>query len=323
VDRAAHSHWDRYGKPDDTASCWIRTAQLQTSGSMVLPRVGWEVIVEFLEGNPDRPLVTGRVYNARFMPPYALPEGKSRTAIQTASSPGGSGRNEIRMEDKAGAEEMHVGAQKDTTLVTANDKTVSVAVDASKDVKVDSTTTIGADQTIQVTNGYQSTVKAAQTVSVGGNRTVEVNAVYGLTSGGASATSVGGTHFEMDGSPLQALLALAVKAATEAAQAEAQQALQQLDQAVQAKVDQVMGPIHQIQQQAESVKAGMDAVSNGNLAGAADAFGAAAGMPGPDQFAGSLDRGGGGGGEAARGAPAGGGWGRDDAQAGGGWERDG
>jgi type VI secretion system secreted protein VgrG len=148
----AQFHWDRYGKRDDTAACWMRVAQLQTSGSMVLPRVGWEVIVEFLEGNPDRPIITGRVFNGRFMPPYALPEGKSRTAIQTASSPGGKGRNEIRTEDKAGSEEMKVGSQKDTTLATANNKTVSTAVDSSKNVGVNSTTTIGADQTVKVTS---------------------------------------------------------------------------------------------------------------------------------------------------------------------------
>src|SRR5262249_39069352 len=113
----------------------------------------------------------------------------------------------------------------------------------------------------------------------------------GLTSGGASATSVGGTHFEMDGDPIQGLLSLAVKTVTEAAKAEAEQALKQLDKAVEAKVDQVMGPINQVQQQAERVKAGMDAVSNGDLSGAADAFGAAAGMPGPEKFAADLDRG--------------------------------
>src|SRR6185312_9685208 len=144
----------------------------------------------------------------------------------------GQGRNEIRMEDKAGAEEMKIHAQKDTTLATANNKTISTAVDSSKNVGASSTLTVGANQTIKVTNGYQNTVKAAQSVSIGGSRKAEVNAVYGLTSGGASTTSVGGTHFEMDGNPIQALLALAVKAVTEAAKAEVEQNLKQLDKAV-------------------------------------------------------------------------------------------
>ncbi|MGH7295684.1 MAG: type VI secretion system Vgr family protein, partial [Polyangiaceae bacterium] len=91
-------HWDLVGKNDDKSTAWMRVAQLQTSGSMMLPRIGWEVVVEFLEGDPDRPIVTGRLYNGAFMPPYALPEGKTRTSIQTASTPGGGGSNEIRFE---------------------------------------------------------------------------------------------------------------------------------------------------------------------------------------------------------------------------------
>src|SRR5262249_7164473 len=149
-------HWDRYAKNDDTASCWMRTSQQQTSGSMILPRVGWEVIVEFLEGNPDRPIVTGRMYNGKFMPPYALPEGKSRTAIKTHTSPGGKGINEIRMEDKAGSEEVKIASQKDTTLATANNKTTAIAANGTKNVKVNSTITVGADQTVKVTNGYKN-----------------------------------------------------------------------------------------------------------------------------------------------------------------------
>jgi type VI secretion system secreted protein VgrG len=274
-------HWDHYGKKDDSASCWMRVSQQQTSGSMILPRLGWEVIIEFLEGNPDRPMITGRVFNGNFMPPYALPEGKSRTALQTSSSPGGGGTNEIRMEDKAGSEEVAITSHKDTTLATGNNKTTSTAVDESKDVKVNSTVTIGADETVKVTNGYLNTVKAAQSASIGGNRKIEVNAVYGLTSGGASTTSVGGNQFEMDGDPIKALLALAVKAVTDAAKAEAAKAMQQLDQAVSSKVNQVMGPINDVQARAAAVGTAMDAVSNGDLGAAAGAVSAASGVPTP------------------------------------------
>jgi type VI secretion system secreted protein VgrG len=274
-------HWDRYGKRDDKSSCWMRISQQQTSGSMILPRLGWEVIVEFLEGNPDRPIVTGRVFNGKFMPPYALPEGKSRTALQTSSSPGGKGTNEIRMEDKAGSEEVKIGSQKDTTLATGNNKTTATAANETKNVKVNSTVTIGADETVKVTNGYKNTVGAAQSAAIGGNRKVEVNAVYGLTSGGASATSVGGNQFEMDGDPIKALLALAVKAATDAAKAEAAKAMKQLDKAVSDKVNQVMGPIKDVQAKAEKVGAAMDAVSKGDLGAAAGAVSAASGIPTP------------------------------------------
>lgn len=317
-------HWDRYGKEDDKASCWMRVTQPQTSGSMILPRVGWEVIVEFLEGNPDRPVITGRVWNGQFMPPYALPEGKSRTALQTASSPGGKGTNEIRMEDKAGSEEVKIAAQKDTTLATGNNKTTSVASNATKNVKVNSTTTIGADQSLKVTNGFKDTVSAAQSTSVGGNRTVEVNAVYGLTSGGASATSVGGNQFEMDGNPIKALLALAVKAATDAAKAEAQKAMKQLDAAVKSKVDQVMGPIKDVQAKAENIGKAMDAVSKGDLGAAAGAMSAASGMPTPPAVGAAMKAaalGGGGGADAGGGAADRGGGGGDRVAKGGGADR--
>jgi type VI secretion system secreted protein VgrG len=278
-------HWDRLGQGDDKSSCWIRTAQQQTSGSMMLPRVDWEVIVEFLEGNPDRPIVTGRVFNGSFPPPYALPEGKARTAIGSTSSPGGGGRNQIRMDDKAGSEEVAINSQKDTSIATANDKTKSTAANESKNVAVNTTLTVGGNQSTKITNGFQNGVKASQTVSVGGNRTVEINAVYGMTSGGASTTSVGGNQMEMDGNPIQALLSLAVKAATAAAQAEAAKAMQSLDQAVSSKVDQVMGPINDVAAQAGQVGAAMDAVSNGNFGAMASAAQAASGIPGPGDVA--------------------------------------
>ncbi|MEZ4311714.1 MAG: type VI secretion system tip protein TssI/VgrG [Polyangiaceae bacterium] len=281
-------HWDRYAAPDDTASCWMRVAQPQTGGSMILPRVGWEVLVDFAEGNPDRPTIAGRVYNGRHMPPYALPEGKSRTTLQTASSPGGGGRNEIRIEDKAGSEEVMVQSQKNTTLATGNNKTKSTAVHETKNVGVDAELTVGANQAVKVTNGYLSGVAGSQTLSVSGNRTVEVNAVIGLSSGGASGTTVGGNQMEMDGNPIKALLALAVKAAKEAVEKEVERVMEALDKAVSDKVEQVMGPIEDLQNQAAAVGSAMQAVSNGDLSGAADALNGAGMLPSADDLGGSM-----------------------------------
>lgn len=281
-------HWDRYGKRDDSATFWMRVAQPQTSGSMILPRIGWEVIIEFLEGNPDRPIITGRVYNGKNMPPYALPEGKSRTSLQTNVSPGGGGTNEIRFEDKAGSEEIMMNAHKDTTLNTANNKKKSVGVNESRSVAVDSSLTVGGNQDVKITNGYLNTVGGSQSVSVGGNRAVEINAVYGLTVGGSSETSVGGNQMEMDGNPIQALLTLALKAATEAAQAAAAKQLQKLDAAVTAKVNQVMGPINQLESQVQAVSQGMDALANGDLGAAASTLAAASGLPTPAMVGRSL-----------------------------------
>jgi type VI secretion system secreted protein VgrG len=291
-------HWDLGPEQDDKASCWMRVGQLQTSGSVILPRIGWEVIVEFLEGNPDRPIVSGRLYNGVFMPPYQLPEGKTRTALMTRTTPGGAGANEIRFEDKAGSEEIRIQAQYDQTITTANNKTKNVGNNETRTVKVNSETSVGADQTVKITKGAQSAVGADESITVGGNRSVEVNAVTALNVGGSSTTSVGGKHFEMDGNPLKALLALAAAKAAEVAKAKAAEALAKIDAAVQSKVDQVMGPINNLTAQAQQIGQGMQAVANGDLGAAAPLMAQAAGLPMPDGFASSL---GGGGGEAARG----------------------
>ncbi|WP_437708762.1 type VI secretion system tip protein TssI/VgrG [Sorangium sp. So ce448] len=281
-------HWDRHGESDDTASCWIRVAQPQASGAILLPRVGWEVIVEFLEGNPDRPVVTGRVFNGRFRPPYALPDAKSRSALRTSSSPGGSGANEIRLEDRAGHEEISIRSQRNTTLATANNKTRSTGVNESKSVKVDARLTVGADQKIQVTNGYLATVDGAQTTSVAGNRSVQVNAVYGLTAAGASVTTVGGAQKEMTGNPVSALLALAANAPTEAAKAEARRALAALDRTAVAKVNQMMVPVHALERQLGELGAAMDAMNVGDMAATTKALDAVASLPSPAAFGASL-----------------------------------
>ena len=99
-------HWDREGKSDENSSCWIRVSQLWAGknwGGMFIPRIGQEVIVEFLEGDPDQPIITGRVYNADKMPPYPLPDNQTRSTVKSNSTKGGGGFNEIRFEDKKAA----------------------------------------------------------------------------------------------------------------------------------------------------------------------------------------------------------------------------
>jgi type VI secretion system secreted protein VgrG len=119
-----HFHWDRAGKRDENSSCWIRVAQPWAGnrwGVLFLPRIGQEVVVEFLEGDPDRPLVTGSVYNAEQMPPYELPEHKTRSALKTLSSQGGEGWNEIRFEDRKGEEQIFLHAERDQDSRTRHD----------------------------------------------------------------------------------------------------------------------------------------------------------------------------------------------------------
>jgi type VI secretion system secreted protein VgrG len=121
-------HWDRDGKRDENSSCWIRVAQSWAGarwGSIFIPRIGQEVVVEFLEGDPDQPLITGSVYNNRNKPPYKLPAHMTQSGIKTQSTKGGTAQdyNELRFEDEKGKEEIHLQAQKDFTSEVENDST--------------------------------------------------------------------------------------------------------------------------------------------------------------------------------------------------------
>ncbi|MBC2695371.1 MAG: type VI secretion system tip protein VgrG [Desulfobacteraceae bacterium] len=118
-------HWDREGKKDEKSSCWIRVSSDFAGaehGCIFTPRIGQEVIVRFLEGDPDQPIITGRVYNAATMPPYTLPDKKTKSAIKTNSSFGGDGFNEIRFEDAKGDEEIFVHAEKEMNIRVKNNR---------------------------------------------------------------------------------------------------------------------------------------------------------------------------------------------------------
>ena len=291
-------HWDTSGIGDDHASCWMRVGQLQTSGSLALPRVNWEVIIEFLEGNPDRPVVSGRLYNGIFMPPYALPDGATRTSLQTSSSPGGGGTNEIRFEDKAGSEEIMVHSQYNTTVNAANNRDRTIGVNDTLTVGSNATYDIGANQEIKIANGHKCSIGGSQSVTVGGNRSQEVNAVSGLTVGGDASTTVGAMHFEMNGSPLAGLIATVSAAAAAAAQAKAAEAIGKVQGAVQGKIDQTLGPINDLANQAGQMDSAMSAMANGDLAASAALTTAAAGLPNASAVMGAI----GGGPAAAQGA---------------------
>jgi type VI secretion system secreted protein VgrG len=159
-----HFHWDQLGKKDENDSCWVRVSQGWAGkqwGALFLPRIGQEVVVSFLEGNPDRPLVTGSVYNAEQTLPYTLPDDQTKSTVKSNSSKGGGGFNEIRFEDKKDSEEIYVHAQKDHKAEILHDQT----------------TTIGNDQTITVKNNRTTTIQEKdETLIVDkGNRTVKVN----------------------------------------------------------------------------------------------------------------------------------------------------
>lgn len=284
-------HWDRRGNHTTGASCWVRVAQLQTSGSMVLPRVDWEVVVEFIDGDPDQPIVTGRLFNGRFGPPYQLPEGKTRTSLQSASSPGGGGRNEIRFEDAAGSEEMMVNSQYNTLVAAANNRKKNITRNETQTIGNNAQLEVGGDQSLTITGGYETTVTGAHDTKVDGNRKMEVNAVYGLTTTGASKTTIGGNWMSMVGSPLDALIALGVSKAADVISAQADKAFQAVSAQAQGAIDQAMGAVAGLTSQTDAIQEGMDAMANGKMAASAGVLGGAAALPGAGDMLNSLAQG--------------------------------
>jgi len=124
-------HWDRLGENNENSSCWVRVSQSWAGkgwGSIVVPRIGQEVVVSFLDGNPDKPLITGQVYNASNMPPYDLPANQTQSGIKTRSSKegGASTFNELRFEDKKDAEEIYIHAQKDFNTEINENRSVTI-----------------------------------------------------------------------------------------------------------------------------------------------------------------------------------------------------
>jgi type VI secretion system secreted protein VgrG len=156
-------YWDRDGKKDQNSSCWLRVSQDWAGknwGSVFIPRIGQEVIVEFLEGDPDRPIITGRVYNAEQMPPYTLPDNQTQSGVKTRSSSGGgtSNYNELRFEDKMGSELILVHAEKDLQTEVEHDETRSVKHDRTTTITNNETKTIEqGNESIELNQGNQTT----------------------------------------------------------------------------------------------------------------------------------------------------------------------
>jgi type VI secretion system secreted protein VgrG len=192
-------HWDRRGKRDEGSSCWVRVSQAwagQGYGSMWIPRIGHEVIVDFLEGDPDRPIITGRVYHGNNAPPYPLPDEKTRSTIKSDSSPGGGGSNELRFEDAKGREELYLHAQKDLTVATENDKNQTVGHDETLQVGHDRGLKIGHDQRETIGNDRTISVGANHGETIGASMTISVAAELAEQVGGSASFTVGGSKSE-------------------------------------------------------------------------------------------------------------------------------
>ncbi|HXI29321.1 MAG TPA: type VI secretion system tip protein TssI/VgrG, partial [Vicinamibacterales bacterium] len=196
-------HWDRYGKKDDKSSCWIRVSHPWAGkgwGAVATPRIGQEVIVDFLEGDPDQPIITGRVYNAEQMPPWGLPGNKTQSGFLTRSSSGGSpaNANAIRFEDKAGSEQVWIHAEKnqdievehDETHWVGHDRTKTIDHDETSHIKHDRTETVDNNETITVHGQRTETVDKNETITIHQNRTETVDANETISIGGNRTISV-------------------------------------------------------------------------------------------------------------------------------------
>jgi type VI secretion system secreted protein VgrG len=178
-----HFHWDRYGKFDDDSSCWIRVSQIWAGkgwGGMHIPRVGQEVIVEFLEGDPDRPIITGRVYNGVETPPYALPANKNISTLKSESTKGGNGFNEVKMDDTKGKELVYIQAEKDRTVLVKNDNT--------ENIKHDESIEIGNDRKSKIVKNDTRTIGENETVKIGKKLSINVGEEVSFVCGSASIT---------------------------------------------------------------------------------------------------------------------------------------
>jgi type VI secretion system secreted protein VgrG len=176
-------HWDRFGKRNEDSSCWIRVAQNWAAkrwGFVFLPRIGQEVVVGFLEGDPDQPLVTGCVYNADQMPPYSLPDFKTMSVLRTNTTKGGGGCNELHFEDKKGEEEVYIHA--------SNEFNIHVTKDRHETVK--------GERHLEVYKDRTESVRKSRYLAVGGDDAARIGADLSRQIGGNLIVQVGQSHAE-------------------------------------------------------------------------------------------------------------------------------
>ncbi|WP_350313054.1 type VI secretion system tip protein VgrG [Dickeya fangzhongdai] len=169
--------WDRYGASDDQSSCWVRVSQGWAGGQyglIAIPRIGHEVVVSFLDGDPDQPIVTGRTFHATNPSPYPLPANKTRTSLRTSTHKG-AGFNELRFEDQAGQEEVFIHAQKDMNTVVLNNRSTAVNASHTENVGGDQTVVVQHNQTVSVKENQVTEIQGEQTVAVTKNRNTTVN----------------------------------------------------------------------------------------------------------------------------------------------------
>ena len=179
-------HWDRDGKRDASSSCWLRVASSWAGnryGSVVIPRVGMEVLVTFLEGDPDQPLISGCLYHAEHVPPYELPANKTRSVFKSLSTPDGRGYNELRIEDRAGQEQIFIHAQRDWDENIEHDQKIHVGNERHDRVVANSYSEFSAEEHRIIHADRLSEVRANDHLTVGQSAHTQVGTSYLLRAG--------------------------------------------------------------------------------------------------------------------------------------------
>jgi type VI secretion system secreted protein VgrG len=199
-----HFHWDREHPYDsDDSSCWLRVSQGWAGrgfGLITIPRVGQEVLVDFFDGDPDRPVVTGRVFNSTARVPYALPENKTKSGFRSDSTPGSGGYNELSFEDKRGAEELHIQAERDYSEVIKRNQSSTVLASRSASIGSSNSITVGASHSVNVGDSESRVVKKALTQDVGELHAIHVASGTGTEIRDKSIiSSTGGAMIILDG----------------------------------------------------------------------------------------------------------------------------
>jgi type VI secretion system secreted protein VgrG len=190
-------YWDRLGQKNENSSCWIRASQPWAGGNwgaMWIPRIGQEVLVSFLEGDPDRPVITGRVYNADQMPPYTLPDYQTRSTFMSRSSKGGgaSNYNELRFEDLSGQEQIFMNAEKDMDLRVENDSREFIGANRHLIVTTNQQEQVQADKHLHVQGDHLEKIDGNMSLNVGGNQMESVTGNLSLSVTGNQSESVTG-----------------------------------------------------------------------------------------------------------------------------------
>ncbi|MDR0780525.1 MAG: type VI secretion system tip protein VgrG [Pseudomonadales bacterium] len=201
-----HFFWDRRGKRDDRSSCWLRVVQLWAGnqmGAMFIPRVGHEVLVDFLDGDPDQPIVTGSVYNGENMPPYELPKHRTRSTLKTLSSKDGGGFNEIRFEDKKDEEQIFVHAQtnfdrrvnNNALFFTGNDEHSIIKRDHFQKIERHLHGSIDTNSYTKIGGDDHQSVEGMRTITINKSLSVWVDEDVGENFTGDHGEKVGGNYY--------------------------------------------------------------------------------------------------------------------------------